>query len=287
MSQILVSAIITTHNRIELLKRAIDSVLNQTYKNIECIVIDDASDDGTCEYCESIDGIKYIRISKVDSRGGNYARNLGIIKSSGEYVAFLDDDDYWLPEKIEKQLALIVKSGCGLVYCGSINEYVNKYGVITTKPILPRCFSDKKMNRAILYNICCTTTNMFVKRDILVDSGMFDESLFFWQEYELCIRLAQLTNFDCLMEMLSIYRVNIYDKKRLTNKYFEWKLAVRYIKNKHADLYSKLSFKEYLKYKRMVVLDATNRCLVSKLYFRYSVCKLLSLFLRGMIFIIK
>ena len=78
MSNELVSAIITTHNRVELLKRAIDSVFSQTYKTVECIVVDDASEDGTREYCETQKNIKYIIISKEESKGGNYARNLGV-----------------------------------------------------------------------------------------------------------------------------------------------------------------------------------------------------------------
>lgn len=94
----LVSAIITTHNRLSLLKRAVESALSQTYKNIEVIVVDDASTDGTPEYCNELP-LRYIYIPKEESRGGNHARNLGILAAKGEYVAFLDDDDYWLPRK--------------------------------------------------------------------------------------------------------------------------------------------------------------------------------------------
>ncbi|WP_288911006.1 glycosyltransferase family 2 protein, partial [uncultured Thomasclavelia sp.] len=92
-NNVLVSAIITTHNRLELLKRAIQSVYNQTYSNIELIVVDDASDDGTKEWAEQ-QSFKFIYIPKEKSKGGNYARNLGIKSSHGKYVAFLDDDDY-------------------------------------------------------------------------------------------------------------------------------------------------------------------------------------------------
>lgn len=91
----LVSAIITTHNRAELLTRAIESALGQTYREIEVIVVDDASTDNTREVCEKYP-IHYIHIPKAESRGGNYARNLGIRAVKGEYCAFLDDDDYWL-----------------------------------------------------------------------------------------------------------------------------------------------------------------------------------------------
>lgn len=83
-----VSAIITTHNREGLLKRAIESVLNQTYKNLECIVVDDNSTDNTREVCNQFP-VNYIYIPKEETRGGNYARNLGIKAASGDYCAFL------------------------------------------------------------------------------------------------------------------------------------------------------------------------------------------------------
>ena len=113
----LVSAVIITHNRKDLVMRAIESVLTQTYTNIECIVVDDASTDGTVELLSSSEDINYIYIPKSESRGGNHARNVGIAASHGVYVAFLDDDDYWLPTKIEKQLEQKKKKKCGVVYC--------------------------------------------------------------------------------------------------------------------------------------------------------------------------
>ena len=92
----MVSAIVTTHNRRKLVKKAIDSVLSQTYKQIECIVVDDAGTDDTSvflkEYIEK-GLIQYIYIPREKSKGGNHARNQGIKASKGEYIAFLDDDD--------------------------------------------------------------------------------------------------------------------------------------------------------------------------------------------------
>ena len=123
-----VSAIITTHNRIELLKKAIDSVCKQTYSNIECIVVDDNSNDGTYEWINELikynKNIKYIRISSKSKSGGGYARNLGIREATGDYVAFLDDDDEWMQDKIEKQVKIIEKyRDVGIVLCARRIEY--------------------------------------------------------------------------------------------------------------------------------------------------------------------
>ena len=184
----LVTAIITTHNRLQLLRRAVDSVFAQSYKEIEVIVVDDASTDGTQEYCKSIP-VKYIYIPKGESRGGNYARNQGIRAANGEYVAFLDDDDYWLPEKIEKQVALIERKDCELVHCGRRLEIVRD-GKVTYRDALPNPLEYGDMHKKILLTICTTTTNILAKREALFAVGLFDENLRFWQEYVLTHRTS-------------------------------------------------------------------------------------------------
>ena len=105
----LVSVVIPTHNRADLLPRAIDSVLNQTYSNFEIIVVSDGSTDNTEEvvksYSDKDSRIRFIGYSPA--RGGNIARNTGIEAAKGEYVAFLDDDDEWMPEKLKKQIKVM------------------------------------------------------------------------------------------------------------------------------------------------------------------------------------
>lgn len=270
----LVSAIITTHNRCDLLIRAIGSVLSQTYKDIECIVVDDASTDGTKEYCEKCANIRYFQIPKEESRGGNYARNLGIKASHGEYCAFLDDDDYWLPEKIEKQVKLIEETDCELVHCGRRNEIVGNDG-IEEEDWIPSPIFEGDMRKKILYIICTTTTNILARRQALIDVGMFDENLRFWQEYELTIRLAQRKPFYFVPEILSVYRIDKRDPKRLTNKYFEWRESVNYIHEKHKFLYRTLSLSEKLRCRILIWKDASVRCDSSGLKIRACYYKFL------------
>lgn len=271
----LVSAIITTHNRCSLLTRAIESVLNQTYTNIECIVVDDASTDNTKEKCKEYP-VNYIYIPQGESRGGNYARNLGIINSHGVYCAFLDDDDYWLPTKIEKQVGLINKTDCELVHCGRRLEIINSNSV-TYKDELPSPDHWGDMHKKILLTICTTTTNILAKRQALIDVGLFDENLKFWQEYELTIRLAQRKPFYFVNEPLSVYRVDTRDGQRLTNKYYQWREAVKYIHKKHATLYHRLSILETYKVKYLVWTDAAIRCKTSGLKGHYLFYKALLL----------
>lgn len=258
-----VSAIVTTHNRKVLLKRALDSVYAQTYPNIELIVVDDASDDGTRYLCQNSD-INYIFIPKSESRGGNYARNLGIKAAKGDYVAFLDDDDYWAPDKIEKQVSLIEKAGCELVHCGRRLEVVRKDNV-EYEDLLPDVNHAGNMSKRILHTICTTTSCILVKKSALLEIGLFDENLKFWQEYELTIRLAQRKPFFYINEPLVVYRIDKNDGNRLTNKYQEWREAVIYIRKKHANLYNQLSLVERYKVQNLIWEDAERRCIAAGL----------------------
>ncbi|MFC7193467.1 glycosyltransferase family 2 protein [Halosimplex aquaticum] len=104
MSSPQVSVIIPTYNRATLVKRAIQSVLNQTFKDFELIIVDDASDDETPEVIDSINDARLEYIRHDLNRHGGAARNTGIKYASGKYIAFLDDDDEWYPTKLERQV---------------------------------------------------------------------------------------------------------------------------------------------------------------------------------------
>lgn len=123
----LVSVIIPTYNRANSLERAIKSVINQTYKNLEIIVVDDNSTDNTEEIVKSFsdDRIKYVR--HFQNKGSSSARNTGIKNSQGEFIAFLDSDDEYLPEKIEKSIQVFnsAAENIGMV-CSNFWRIINK-----------------------------------------------------------------------------------------------------------------------------------------------------------------
>lgn len=261
----LVSAIITTHNRQDLLLRAVKSVLDQTYHNIELIVVDDASDEKADELLKEFN-LQYIYIPKEDSKGGNHARNIGILSAKGEYIALLDDDDYWLPTKIEKQVALIEEKKCGLVYCGRIKER-HQDGKRSTSLDIKNMEGDLK--KGVLQTVPTTSSSMLINKKFLIEHGMFDEELKFWQDYELLIRLSKYTHFYRVPEALTVYLVDVNDKKRISNKYFGWKSNVKYIKNKHRDLYKQLNHKETIRANILYWKAARHRCAKAGLTFRY------------------
>lgn len=257
-----VSAIITTHNRLNELKTAISSVRNQTYRIEECIVVDDASEDGTFDWMsENCDNwLKYIRIEKRDSKGGNYARNLGLKASTSDYVAFLDDDDSWVSTKIEKQIQVVKEHPeCGCVYCGSIY-----YDGIAERVNIPDTYYSGNISHKVFTEIIATTSMLLINRKVLDEIGGFDENLRFWQETEMMMRLCQCAEVYCACEPL-IYYCDIPSPERLSTKYYSWLESIDYIKEKHAETIKQLTPDEARAFQILVHRDAAYRCNSKKL----------------------
>lgn len=261
-----VTAIITTHNRCNLLKKAINSVLAQTYRNIELIVVDDNSTDETesymNEFVNSNEDIRYIRLNEEQSEGGNYARNVGIRESTGKYIAFLDDDDEWFPEKIEKQVAILDKNNdVGFVTCKRKIEYNS--GEI--------CFEEKAVDfgicdysKKIFYKYVGVISSIMFRSKLLKQIGGLDEKLRFWQDYELAIRMSQISKIAFIDECLILYRENLKDKNRKTNQFEAWLESTEYVHKKYENEINQLSDKEKKYVKLLVINDASVRCAYSK-----------------------
>lgn len=249
----LVSAIITTRNRICLLSHAIESVLLQTYKNIECIVVDDGSTDGTSELCKKYN-IRYIYIPPQESRGGNYARNVGIKNAVGDYIAFLDDDDEWAPTKIKEQINLALEKQSSLIYCLRIYKDYNKDQYIGMRKESNRKPSGNLEN-IIFRHYITNTSCIFVKKNAIEKVGGFDENLNKWQEYDLMIRMAQITNIYYVNKYLCYYTNNINGGNRISNDYDRLLPTINYFKKKYADRISKLSVRDRLYFQEMCIGD--------------------------------
>lgn len=128
--QPLVSAVIPTRNRPDLVCRAVRSVLAQTYSNVEAVVVIDGPDAVTDSALKTI-GHSRIRVVPLEENvGGSEARNIGVQESRGEYIALLDDDDEWLPTKVEKQVAIALKCPGAVVSCRHIRRQPNAPDVL-------------------------------------------------------------------------------------------------------------------------------------------------------------
>jgi len=205
----LVSVVIPTYNRAHLVERAVRSVLSQSFSNLEVIVVDDASTDGTREQVFALKQAdpRLLYLRHETNRGAQAARNTGIRAANGNYIAFLDSDNEWLPSKLERQMSLFINNGReikpGVVYAGFKWQYDD--GRPSTEQT-PR-FKGYIYKEALREWIADTST-LVVRKDLLYKAGLFDERVRAYQEWDLCIRLARHAEFDYIPEPLSIYHIH-------------------------------------------------------------------------------
>ncbi len=181
----LISVIMPTYNRERTIERAIKSVLEQSYKNIEFIIIDDKSTDNTCEIIEKIndDRIRLIRLEK--NGGACKARNIGIMHANGTYIAFMDSDDEWLTDKLEYQIKLIKEKNADFI--GGAMHYTNKNG---DKKIASYNSQYVTYQKSLAHDVVIGTATMFGKTQCFKDVK-FDEKMPRFQDWELTIRFTQ------------------------------------------------------------------------------------------------
>jgi len=196
-----VSVIIPTYNRAHLVNRAIRSVLGQTYQDFEIIVVDDCSTDNTKEVVKSINDRRICFICHEKNRGSAAARNTGIKASKGEYIAFQDSDDEWLPEKLEKHMEIFEKAPdhVGVVYSGFYlrNGEQKKYVPGSNIKI-----KEGNIYEELLKRNSVGTPAAVVRQTCFEKVGMFDECLPSLEDWELFIRISKYYTFKFIDEPL-------------------------------------------------------------------------------------
>ena len=204
----LVSVIVATYNRAALLKETINSILSQTYPNIELIIVSDASTDNTDEIVLSYNDkrITYLRLSK-NAGLPSKTRNKGLEIATGAYIAFCDDDDLWVPHKLEKQMRVIHLNHSEL--CFTNRTYIDKYsnGVSRRNISIP---TKATLSRLLLSNYV-TLSSVLVKHDVMKRFEGFStrEEFRIGEDYELWARmLAEGVKFCSVNENLVLYRVH-------------------------------------------------------------------------------
>jgi glycosyltransferase involved in cell wall biosynthesis len=209
-----VSVVIPTHNRDRFLKAAIQSVLNQTFQDFELIVVDDASTDRTVEVVQSFADPRITYIRHETNKGGAAARNNGIRNASGKYIAFLDDDDEWMKDKLRLQVHLIDRSPdkVGLIYTGY--EVVDRDTGRVRRVNIPTKRGDLS-SELLLHNCLGSTSSALLKRNCLKNAGLFDEALPSFQDYDLWIRISRRYHFDYIE--LPLFKYHIHSTQIWTN----------------------------------------------------------------------
>lgn len=184
--QDLISVIIPSFNRANTIKACVDSVLKQTYRNIEVIVVDDASTDNTVEVLKSIVDDRFRYYGYKTNMGACYARNYGVSNAVGKYITFQDSDDIWLPEKLEKEINYLKDNNFDFVFCGM--NRVSADGKTSYHP--PYEFSEvsESLQQLLVENAISTQT-MIMKSEV-TKTIHFDETFKRFQDWDFALQVA-------------------------------------------------------------------------------------------------
>jgi len=219
-AKIIVSVIIPSYNSGEYLRAAIDSALNQTFKALEVIVVDDGSTDNTVDIASSY-GDKVI-LHQQENAGAAEARNSGAKIASGEWLAFLDADDIWDPVKIEKQLE----------HCGNYTwSHTDSVFIGFEQDGTVRC-SDRCPKHGgnvlpmLIVNNSVSTSTVMVKREAFFEVGGFDKSLRALQDWDLWLKLAAKHELGYLPESFTQYMVHSGSTSRSPRKTLPYHIKI-------------------------------------------------------------
>ncbi len=203
----LVSAVITTHKREpKIVERALKSILNQTHKEIEVFVVDDSPADyaqreNVASMVKKYQDMGVTYIPHEECKGSCAARNTGLAAAKGEFIGFLDDDDEWLPEKIEKQLKGFVNEKIVLVYCGFKIIEEGKERICSAKKVPSNLYEE-----LLCENFVGSTSFPLIKTQALRDIDGFDIELLALQDYDVWLRLSKIGEFNLIdIPLVSYY----------------------------------------------------------------------------------
>jgi glycosyltransferase involved in cell wall biosynthesis len=213
----IVSIIIPTHNRAQHVIEAVRSVLQQTYKDFEIIVVDDGSTDGTKEILAGFTERGEVRYVWQKNAGTAAARNAGIKLARGEYIAFLDSDDLFLPTNIEKQVAYMQQNP----EVGLTHSYFSKFAEsgIDLGTRNPDFFSGRIYPQLLLYwRLLTPPSSVVVRRKVFEEIGSFDESLLTSEDLDMWRRVARIYPFGIVRESLVKIRVHDGNKSEWNRK---------------------------------------------------------------------
>ncbi|WP_405420009.1 glycosyltransferase family 2 protein [Marinobacter flavimaris] len=199
----LVSIVTPTYNRSDFLPEAIESVLSQTYENLELIIVDDGSTDDTQALVESYQKDPRIRYFYQSNQGQSAARNRGIAESRGDFICFLDSDNAWVPHKLERSLLAFERFPEAQVVYGD-NILIDENSVEIGRNNMRR-HSGKITDRLLNDNFVSMNTTM-TRRQCFDEMGGFNEADRIAEDYELWLRFSTKFEFRYIPELLGFYR---------------------------------------------------------------------------------
>ncbi|MEY2977560.1 MAG: glycosyltransferase family 2 protein [Prochlorotrichaceae cyanobacterium] len=201
----LISIIVPTYNSERFIVKTINSALEQTFSNFELIIVDDCSRDQTVSIVERIEDSR-IRCFSHDVNIGIAAnRNRGLAKATGQYVAFLDHDDLWLPDKLMMQLEALEQNPQASVAYSWVHR-IDEDGHLIRQHAHPH-YTGNIYKKLLITNFLVTASNPLIRMDCLENIGGFDESIYGADDWDLFLRLAEKYEFVLLKHYHIQYRI--------------------------------------------------------------------------------
>lgn len=197
-----VSVIIPTNNRPHMLVRAVQSA-ERAGSSVEVIVVDDGSTDQTAEVCQKLEGIKYVRLEHNQGVAG--ARNIGILASSSDYVAFLDDDDLRLPGTLDKQVEVLTRNKQAGFVCAQM-LMADQDGRMTGEVAGPKSSGENAFWELLELDFPVMPISVVIRKECFNSVGLLNANLSGIDDWDLLVRIAELYPVLVLNEPVSIYR---------------------------------------------------------------------------------
>ncbi|WP_228021335.1 glycosyltransferase family 2 protein [Vasconcelosia minhoensis] len=206
-----VSVVIPAYNAMSYLPQAVNSLLQQTFTDFEVLIVDDGSSDNTAVWASRLHDPRFKLISQPN-QGAGAARNTGVKNAQGDYVAFLDADDFWAPTKLAKQVQrLDHQPEVGLVHTWI--TYANPDGSLSDR-VMKTAGEGHIWTQVVVYNpLRCGSTPM-VRRECFKEVGYFDLSLKYAEDWDMWIRIARKYAFAVIHEPLTYYRLHPFNKSK-------------------------------------------------------------------------
>lgn len=199
----LISVVIPAYNAERYITKAINSVLNQTHSNLEIIVVNDGSQDQTEWAVSQIDDTR-IRIITQSNGGMSNARNAGIRAATGDFIAYLDADDYWMSEKLEKQLKVLLENR-NLGFCSTQTRVETPEGSFVNLWPCP-AIETSTLHTIFSHNsaIAGSASSILAKMSLQKEAGFFDETLKGLEDTDMWMRFSALSDYCCIPETLTV-----------------------------------------------------------------------------------
>lgn len=199
-----VSVVTPTYNRADFIREAVDSVLSQSFRDLEMIVVDDGSRDNTRDVLASCLDDGRLHYVFQENQGQSVARNKGIRAARGEYICFLDSDNYWLPGKLEASVRFMdAHPDVDILYGDNIS--IDEEGRIISKDNMKR--HSGRITGLLLHDNFISNNTVMVRRECFEQLGGFNEKDRLAEDYELWLRMSTRYTFHYLPEYMAAYRV--------------------------------------------------------------------------------